>query len=499
MDRSTVVAVLDVVSDWTTHDGPLYRRLATALRRAIARGDLPPGTILPAERHMARALAVGRSTVVGAYDLLRSEGVIISRQGSGTWVSGAGRDPSTRTHQAALRRAALSADDAVVDLATASLPAAPEVAEVIGSLRRDLTDPLLEQVGYSPAGLPALRRAIANMFTADGLPTTPEQILVTTGDQQALFLLTQQVLTAGDGVLVEDPTSPGMLDLVRELPVVLRHCRSFSTTGAGVVLDAIRGSEPALVYLITSLGPEGLIADPDELRRLARGLRDFTGSLIEDASSRHLLRTEVPLLAALAPQASVFTVGSMSKLFWSGLRVGWIHGDENAILRLARAKARVDLGTPLLSQLVSAVLLNRIADVGAARRVEIADRSTAAREVLRHALPEFEVGPAHGAITLWVRMPHGASRPFAELARRRGVAIVPGDSLSPDGLSDRYFRLAIGPRADVFADGVARLARAWDDYRIAKGRMATDVGAPDRLTTTYQFRAIGSGHAPRRG
>ncbi|BDI22567.1 PLP-dependent aminotransferase family protein [Herbiconiux sp. L3-i23] len=476
-----MVNVLDAVGEWTIHSGPLYQRLAIAIRNAVLRGDLAPGTILPAERHMARALAVGRSTVVAAYDMLRSDGVLTSKQGSGTWVAGAERNASSRSsQQESLGRAALSGGEQLIDLATATLPAAPAVRDAIVALGDGMAEPLLEQTGYSALGLLELRRAVADMFSEEGLHTSPEQILITTGDQQALSLLTQHLLDTGDSVLVEDPTSPGMLDLVRREPVVVRSARSLSSSGEQALLGVVAKSEPSLVYLISSFGPEGLVCDGDSLRRLASGLRGFSGAVIEDSSSRHLLRDDAPPhLAALARDTTVFTVGSMSKLFWGGLRIGWIRGDENAILRLSRAKARADLGTPLLSQMLSAWLLRRLPEVKAQRHREIDLRTAEAVDVVRRELPDFELTEPAGAVSLWLRMPHGASRPFAETARRLGVAIVPGDSLSADGASDPYIRLALGADATAFADGVARLGRAWTEYdRGAANPSGSPLGPP---------------------
>lgn len=458
--------VLDAVGEWTMHSGPLYKRLATALRNAVSRGDLPPGTILPAERNMARMLAVGRSTVVGAYDLLRSDGVLTSKQGSGTWVAGAERNPASRGGQPeSLGRAALSQNELVIDLATASLPAASAVREAVETLRGELLDHLLEQTGYSALGLAELRRAVATMYTDGGLPTTPEQVLITTGDQQALFLLTHHLVDSGDTVALEDPTSPGMLDLLRQRPVIVRATRSLASGGEQPMLDLIAKSSPALAYVITALGPEGLVSSRETMLRFAHGLRGFSGAIIEDTSSRQLVQEEVPpYLASLVRDVTVFTVGSMSKLFWGGLRVGWIRGDENAIVRLSRAKARADLGTPMLSQMIAAWLLHRLPEVQSERHHQVRNRMEEAAELLAERLPQFEAAPTFGAVALWLKMPRGASRPFAETARRFGVAIVPGDSLSSDGMSDPFVRLALGHSSSHFTDGVDRLVQAWAEY-----------------------------------
>lgn len=458
--------VMDAVGQWTIHSGPLYQRLAAALRGAVVRGDLPPGTILPAERHMARMLAVGRSTVVGAYDLLRADGVLESKQGSGTWVAGADRNSASKGGQPeSLGRAALSESERLIDLATASLPASPALRGAVSALQGELFEQLLLQTGYSAVGLSELRRAVATMYSEEGLPTTPEQILITTGDQQALFLLTDHLVDTGDAVVLEDPTSPGMLDLLRHRAVTVRTARSVASAGERPLLDVVARTSPSLVYAITALGPEGLVSERDSLLRLAKGLRDFGGAVIEDTSSRQLVWGEAPpYLAAVARDVTVFTVGSMSKLFWGGLRIGWIRGDENAIVRLSRAKARADLGTPALSQVVSAWLLHRRHEIGDARRREVRTRIEDATRSLSERLPEFRATPAAGAVALWLRMPRGASRPFAEIARRRGVAIVPGDSLSADGASDGFIRVAIGASSAHFEEGIRRLESAWNEY-----------------------------------
>jgi DNA-binding GntR family transcriptional regulator len=81
----------DALGDWSARPGPLYARLAAAIRDAIARGDIPPGVALPPERSLARRLAIGRTTVTGAYAQLRQEDLVESRRGSGTSVHGAAR------------------------------------------------------------------------------------------------------------------------------------------------------------------------------------------------------------------------------------------------------------------------------------------------------------------------------------------------------------------------------------------------------------------------
>ena len=465
--------VLEAVNGWSAHPGPLYRRLARAIDAAVTRGDLLPGAVLPPERGLAASLAVGRSTVVGAYDLLREQGVLVSRRGSGTWVAGAGRDPGGAGRDAdgrvsapaALPSAALDTSSVMVDLATARLPTAAAVREGIAALSGDLVDHLLERSGYSPMGLPELRSAVADRFTQDGLPTSVDQVLITTGNQQALALLTGLCLGPGDTALVEDPTSPGVLDLLRSMPVTLRSARSLAGSGPEPLVAAMARNRPALTYLMTAGGPEGRLVRDTDLLHLGSALTGFAGVVVEDTSSRDLaLGPLPPYLAARTTAEQVVTIGSMSKMFWGGLRVGWIRANERIVQRLARAKVRADLGTPLLSQALSVWLLRRLAAVRDARTAELRAKLTAAEPLLAAHLPGFAWTPPQAGVTLWLRLPHGASGPFAELARRHGVAVVAGDSLSVDGAGDGFVRVCYGLPPAVLAEGMRRLGRAWQDF-----------------------------------
>src|SRR5262247_1026140 len=89
----TLSAFVNLLGSWAEGAGPVYARLAEAIRAAIERGDLPPGARLPSERRLSERLAVSRTTVVSAYQHLRSGQWIESRQGSGTRVRGASRSP----------------------------------------------------------------------------------------------------------------------------------------------------------------------------------------------------------------------------------------------------------------------------------------------------------------------------------------------------------------------------------------------------------------------
>lgn len=457
---------LDALTGWSMHDGPLYRCLATGIANAVRRGDLPPGYRLPPERALAASLAVGRTTVVTAYELLRERGTLASRQGSGTWVAGADHpSPPSRSAPDSLREAVLDRRTDLVDLATASLPAPELLAVVLRELAGGLQLDRDSTVGYVPSGHPSLREEVAHFYSSRGLPTTADQVLITTGIQQGLSLLIQHLLGTGDTVLIEDPTSPGMIDLVRSHPLIVRTCASVSAGGADPVLEVVSVANPRMVYLQPSLGAEGQVADPREVERLARGLDRFAGVVIEDENSRYLSFGRTAPYLACSSAGNVVTVGSMSKVYWAGLRIGWLRADPAMVSRLARLKARQDGGSPLLSQLLSASLLRQFEDVRKARVDDLQDRMRHAEDVIRALLPELTWTQPHGGLTIWAGLPRGSSRPFTETARRCGVAVVAGEALSAGGASDGHLRLSLGSSKAEFVEGAHRLSRAWSMYR----------------------------------
>ena len=126
------------------------------------------------------------------------------------------------------------------------------------------------------------------------------------------------------------------------------------------------------------------------------------------------------------PGAPVVTVGSLSKLVWAGLRIGWVRAEAPVIARLARFKVLADLGSSLPGQVLAARLLRRAAAIRDARRRQACERRDALERALAAALPGWTWSRPAGGLCLWVRLPRGNAEELARVALRHGVAIVPG-------------------------------------------------------------------------
>ena len=461
-----------VLGDWTTGPGPLHRKLADALRAAIDGGELVPGSRLPAERVLAAQLSVSRSTVVVAFDRLRSEALLESRQGSGTCVSPVLRRPlgdgrvRGGTGQALFRRL-VEGPGELISLACAIPPCHPAVAEVLtGLTAADLTLPLT-RTGYHPLGLPELRSALADLHTREGVPTRPEQILVTTGAQQAVNLATTLFVRPGDTVVVESPGFPGVLDVFRAAGARLAPVGVDSDGGRVDEIDRLARRGPvAAVFVMPSFHtPVGVAMSAARRRRLADLAAELGVPVIEDNAMEHarLGFNPPPPVGALGT-GPVVTVSSLSKVLWGGLRIGWVRASEELIGRLVRVKVIHDLGSGVVGQLVAARLVPDLEHLRAGRQAQLLDALTTLTGMLEQRLPEWTWERPQGGPSLWARIPRGDTDTFAQVALRHGVEIVPGSAMTPDAGSRDHLRIPFvfdEARTDALVD---RLAAAWGAY-----------------------------------
>ncbi len=460
--------VASALADWKRGHGPLLARLAGALEAAILRGVIPAGTRLPSERDLARELVLSRSTVVAAYDRLKAEGRIHTLRGSGTYAGPAPseRDPFSAGHL-------LSIVDnrelprQTVEFTIAALPGSREIAPAAARLATKL-GPMSERTpGYLPLGLSSLRREIAQIYTRRGLPTDPEQIIVTSGAQQAIALVAQ--LFRGSRVAMEDPTNPASLDAFRAAGAEIS---AVAVDGDGARVDDLDrvppGERPRAVYVASTFNnPTGTALSLARRQKLAALARSEGWTIVEDETLCDISLHDAPLppaIAALDPAADVYSIGSACKLFWGGLRIGWVRGSGDLALRLAPLKIVADLGTSLVGQALCAELLPLRDRVRAERREQLQIRYGTLADALARSLPSWTWSEPRGGSSLWIELPYGDSASFAQDAARAGVTLAPGAAFSSTERHARRLRVPFVLDPDVLRAGVDRLARVWEAY-----------------------------------
>ncbi|WP_240771180.1 PLP-dependent aminotransferase family protein [Nocardioides sp. GY 10113] len=465
----------DLVGDFDRE--PAYVGLADALRELIGDGRIGYGTRLPSERDLTAALGVSRTTVTRAYGLLRETAYAEARQGAGTFTRLPGGP--LRARDRALTPGL--GGTGTLDLVCAAATAPPGIAAHYQRAVEDLPAHLGTS-GYYPAGMPELQAAIAATYDARGLPTAPEQIIVTPGALAATAVVGSAVAGPRDRILIDSPTYPNATQALRtgggRLTVAPLEADGWDLETLGAVITRQR---PAAAYLMPDFhNPTGLVLPAADRADLAARLR-ATGTVPIVDEAHHALRLDgqdpLPPFASLHPRT--ITVGSASKSIWGGLRLGWIRAPRDLVEELTVARIGLDLGAPVLEQLVLARILADGADeLIAANRARLRDQRDALVEALREHLPEWTFRVPSGGMALWCRLPSGDSTRLVDLAERHGVMLAPGPVFAPAGGLNRHLRMIYTLTPDDLREAVRRIAGAWAEL----GAAGADAGRRRRTS-----------------
>ncbi len=333
-------------------------------------------------------------------------------------------------------------------------------------------------------GDPELRSAIANrMNRLRGTAVTPDRILITSGAQQGLDLSAKLFLDRGSTVLCESPTYLAALNAFK---VFEPRLVAVPTDDDGMRPEALAHAletEPdvRLVYVIPdSQNPSGRTWTLERRRTLIELAADAGVVVIEDSPYGEIRFDGAPLpaVAALADgRGAVVYLGTFSKVFCPGMRLGWVAGPSAVVQRYVLLKQSADLHTSTLSQRIAARYLNsHDLDANVARVIEIyRERRDAMLEALDAHFPDDATWTRpQGGLFVWVELPPDLdARRLLERALERDVAFVPGAAFFPEPGHDNTMRLnfsAMPP--DRIREGVRRLAAVLDELRLEASAVA---------------------------
>ncbi len=472
---------------------PLYRQIEAFLRQGILSGSLAPDTRLPAIRQLARDLGINRITVENAYAELEADGLIFGRVGSGTYVlpphplpplHADGPESPWPPWQQDVQSSRGALETIMSDEAFKSAHPNPlafaggggdsrmfpveEFRKTIQSvMRRDGITALEygERSGYAP-----LRSTIAHVLASQGLQASPESVLITAGSQQALSLVSQLLLKAGDVALVESPTYAGALDLFRSLRI---KAVGVPTDERGMQVEKLekllQQHHPKLIYAIPNFqNPSGTCLNSQRRRQLIALADRYNVPILEDdfvGDLRYEGRAQ-PALKALDPGGRVVYTSTFSKMLMPGLRVGFLVAEGPVYEGLVNYKRAHDLATSNLIQraLEAYVTVGRYqAHLRRSCRVYGKRRERMLLAIKRHLPTGARVVPPQGGLFVWLRLPDGMScEKLLPLACEEGVSFAPGSIFFPDGSDGEcYARLnfAVHPPEDI-EEGIRRLGKA---------------------------------------
>ena len=463
----------------------LYRQLYEQIATAISSGRMVRGERLPATRELAASIGLARASVEAAYKLLESDGLIKGYVGRGSFVEGKSHVdwntviPAEEPHPPIAPAAPVSF--------SASRPSEMEfpIEEFRASCREVIdSDDAINILQLGPAsGYGPLRRFLMEDLRARGIAGREDDILITSGAQQAFDLIQRVLASRGETVLIEDPVYPGLRNAflrggARVIGIPMGH--------DGVELDSLarilERERPRLMVLTPSFqNPTGTTI-PEDARREILEIGRRAGVIIVENDLYSALRyagSDLAPIKQLDASGDTILLGSFSKVAFPGLRVGWVIGPKNFIGRLTEAKEASDLHSDQLSQ---AVLLRfaesgrleahrqKMLKIGAARLKACLDGC--AREL--PATSEFT--RPQGGMNVWVNLPEPLdAADLAIRAAREGVSYLPGRYFSVSRPHNNALRLSFaGLEPHKISWGLQVLGKLFrsEESRIERSRSA---------------------------
>jgi GntR family transcriptional regulator/MocR family aminotransferase len=482
---------------------PLYRQIQAFLKRQIRSGKLAPETKLPASRELATSLGVSRITICNAYGELEAEGLVYARPGSGTYIA--------RLEEAYLESNVASL--AIRDwpmwqqelLSRTWKPVHNELDDLIASVEHpdliSFTAGLgakelfpIDEFGRTmrtvfrrdggaameygdPAGYPPLRDTIAQILTSQGVPTSANEVLVTSGSTQAIALVAYLMLRPGDVVLVESPTYSMTIDLFRSMGA---RILGIPVDKHGMVVEdletVLQTAQPRLIYTIPTFhNPTGTCMSGQRRRTLMALADRYNVPVLEDdfaGDLRYEGRAQ-PALKALDPGGQVIYISTFSKMLMPALRVGCLVASGPVLSRLLALKRTMDLATSNLMQraLEAYITVGRYqAHLRRACRF-YRRRRDGMLAALGRFMPEgVQWRTPHGGLFLWLELPEGCSADeLFPIASREGVIFAPGSFFFPGQGVKRFLRLNFTIHTpERTMEGMERLGRSITGYISSK-------------------------------
>lgn len=470
---------------------PIYRSIMEMIVQKIQTGELLPGEKIPSERKLAEYLSVNRSTVVHALDELVDLGWIVRKRGSGTIVNegkwGVMMTPRTDWHRyleqnvfkqvhplvAEIELRAKQNLPTDLDMYTGELPLdlIPSFDFPALNWKQFLKEEAQDELGYLP-----LRKEIqAITATEYQLHLPSESLLLTSGAQQALFLVLQVLLRQGDSVAVEDPSFFYALPIFQAAGVRLF---GVPMTEEGIDLEAleqtIRQHRIKMVMVNPSFqNPTGTVMPLRKREQLVKVCQTYQVPILEDdvfGQLSFIPKTEIPPLKKLDPD-NVLYIGSLSKILGSTTKIGWLSAPASVTKQIAEARKMMDVSLSIFPQMLAKMAIE---DPSFSEKItllnkQVEQRATAVYQAFK-SLSEWEVSPVKGGFYLWAHWCQGALKPEDwQVFLREGVLVAPSVAFSEKRGSIRLNCSRISPEEiPLFCERMVRITRQLSENRQTK-------------------------------
>lgn len=473
---------------------PLHKQIMDGIHSLIGRGALPPGSALPSSRRLAKSLGVNRSTVTRAFEEMEALGFLQSRPGSYTRVrkkqEGTAASPRLRSIISWENMSSSGAQGIfrtfrhfspenprhnpnkdTINISQLDLdPRLYPLDDFRLCVKTILRQPGNDILGYgNHQGHIPLRQAIAQRLQTHGINSSPDEILITNGAQQALDLIARFFSRPETKIAVESPTYSIALPIFRfsgarfvDIPL--------SDGGMDLtrLKDVLRRETPGFVYTIPNFhNPTGITTSPRHREDLYALCAEYKIPLVEDGFEEDMKYFgKVPLpIKSIDSAGLVLYLGTFSKALFPGLRIGWITADRECIARLTAIKRFSDLSSSGFTQAVLHQFLAKGYYEKHLRRLHrvFRRRMTAALNAMEKHFPDgLEWTRPAGGYTIWVKMPSTLEeQELLALMSRHNVWVSPGGYYFTHRKPSAYFRVSIAKTDETeIEEGIARVGKA---------------------------------------
>lgn len=421
---------------------------------------------LPSVRELSKQLGVSLVTVVKAYQKLEQEGFITSIQGKGTFIRMTKMEETKSKEGTSSYDWQLSVPDYLPRSQFARFHQVPEKIHLSSSMidpgllpNRYLEQEIHRMLSENPKvlsqygeiqGDKALRQAMVEYLQRMDLPTSPDNILVTSGSQQGIDLIARTFVGPGDVVVMEAPTYPGAIDVFRGRGATIL---TVPVDSDGMRVDLLQNLcdkyKPKIIYTVPTFhNPTGAVMPTKRRRQILEIAKSTQCLVIEDdpCSEIYFERKPPASMKSMDKDGHVIYLKGLSKILAPGCRIGILAASGSIFKRLLAAKANADLGSPLLTQkaIIPFITSKRMMDHLKKLRTALKIRCDLVLEILsQHSPEEVSWFIPRGGLNVWLTLPSWINTDHLLIeAKKEQITFLPGSACYPTEQENHHLRLS---------------------------------------------------------
>jgi DNA-binding transcriptional MocR family regulator len=473
-------------------DDPIYIQIEKHIKQGIKNGELKKDSKLPSTREVSKFLNISRNSVISAYEELESLGIIVTKRGIGTFISIEGEHESYEYNVDYLKEINTYGDALKkFDIIKSELPykkgmisfnsISPESHLFnLDDFKRSLLDAWnyeeanLLNYGYAKGYKPLIDYFFKYMEEKQVI-TINKDILITNGFTEAFDIVISTLTNKGDIILCEEPTHNTALKIMKAYGLKIVQVK-MDKEGLDLksLEEALNNYNPKFGYLIPSYNnPTGIVTKTERRKEIYKLFRKYSVPIIEDGFNEELLYSSSPIdpIASLCGSGNgVIYIGSLSKILFPGLRIGWIFGDEKLIDVLESVKRGKNIHSSFLDQstfyyyLKSGAFNRYVKNV----RKYYRDKYTLVMNMVKKYIP-YEYITGEGGLHIFIKLKNNLNaRKLLELCYKDNILFMPGDIFF-ENLS-----IDLNTLNTAICDQNEHCKKGSDTFRIGFGRVSDE-------------------------